>query len=251
MTASSCEFSFRIWVHPELGDPPDIEVWYDGFEPTESRRGFFSEWAHAALCELQSEFWDEFGLDKSKHWQVIGRATLQGRFNYEGEYDEDLDVIEFDKVEGPDSFWESGGITDMTLRDYIAVSRIEPRVKRLSIDPDCLLDLLKIKGGRVVIDGEAITFACGPIPDDATVIKAGIGDHGEIHLIIADESFHPVPSGALIPRIIPIYQVRKLPSPDNTVGDGNELETETRGNEDETTAIREPGNPTSIIDHTA
>lgn len=137
----------------------------------------------------------------------------------------------------------------MTLRDYTAV-HIESRVRWLSIDPELLLDLLKIKGGRTVIDGEEITFACSPIPDDATVIKAGIGSHGEINLIIADESFHPVISGALVPRIIPIYRVRKLPLSDNTVGDGNELETETRGNENETTAIREPGIPTSTIDHT-
>lgn len=46
-------------------------------------------------------------------------------------------------------------------------------------------------------------------------------------------------------------QFANCPSPDNTVGDGNELETETRGNEDETTAIRESGNASSVIDHTA
>lgn len=108
MIAHRCEFLFRIWIHPELGDPPEIEVWYHGLEPTESRKGFFSEWARAALCELQSEFWDEFGLDKEKYWQVVGKATLQGRFDYCGEYDEDLDVIEFDKAEVPDSFWERG-----------------------------------------------------------------------------------------------------------------------------------------------
>lgn len=139
----------------------------------------------------------------------------------------------------------------MTLRDYVEATRREVRVKRISIDSELLLDLLKIKGGRTVIDGDEITFACSPIPDDATVIKAGIGSHGEINLIIADESFGPVAAGALVPRIIPVYQMRKLPSSDNTVGDGNELETEARGNENETTAIREPGNTSSTIDYTA
>jgi len=138
----------------------------------------------------------------------------------------------------------------MTLRDYVEATRREVRVKRLSVDAQFLLDLLKIKGGRTVIDGEEITFAHYPIPDDATVVKAGIGDCGEINLFIADESFYPVGNGCVVPFIIPIYRVRKLPLSDNTVGDGNELETETRGNENETTAIREPGNTASTIDHT-
>lgn len=139
----------------------------------------------------------------------------------------------------------------MTLRDYIAATRCEARVKRFSVDAQFLLELFKIKGGKTVIDGEEISVLRHPIPDDATVIKASIGIHGEIDLLITDESFGLIGEGAHIPLIIPIYQVRKLPSSDNTVGDGNELETETRGNEDETTAIREPGNTASIINHTA
>lgn len=104
MGASSCEFSFRIWVHPELEDPPEIEVWYHGLEITKPGNCFCSEWALNALYDLQSKFWDIFDLDKTKHWQVFGRAVVAGRFDYYGEYDEDVDLIEFEKAEVPDGF---------------------------------------------------------------------------------------------------------------------------------------------------
>jgi len=34
--ARKVEFGFRVWVRPEGDDPPEIEVWFQGLEPTES-----------------------------------------------------------------------------------------------------------------------------------------------------------------------------------------------------------------------
>jgi len=100
--ASKVEFGFRVWVHPEDGDPADIEVWFQGLEPTESGKCHVSDWAREILCN--EDFHDLFDLDKDKHWQVVGKGTLHGWYDYFGEYDEEFDVIEFEKAEVPETW---------------------------------------------------------------------------------------------------------------------------------------------------
>ena len=106
--SKAVQFNFRIWVHPEDGDPPDIEVWWHGLEHTGPDKGFMSDWIHEALtCE---DFHHTFDLDTDKHWQVVGKGELTGWYDYWGEYDESLDVIEYEKAEVPESYYEEYNI---------------------------------------------------------------------------------------------------------------------------------------------
>ena len=96
-----CEFMFRVWVHP--ADPADIEVWYHGIESVDSKSRFVSEWARESL--INEDFQELFGLDETKHWQVVGKGVIRGSFDYFGEYDEEFDVIEFEAAEVPESYF--------------------------------------------------------------------------------------------------------------------------------------------------
>lgn len=96
------EFSFRVWVHPD--DPADVEVWWHGIEPTESGKWFASDWALNSMYEW--DFHELFELDKDKHWQVVGKGRLHGRFDYLGEYHEEFDVTEFQKAEVPEAWFD-------------------------------------------------------------------------------------------------------------------------------------------------
>lgn len=107
--AEQVEFSFRVWVHPEDGDPADIEVWFYGLEPTLPNRCFVSDWARESLCN--ENFHTLFELDKDKHWQVVGKGTLRGWYDYWGEYDEEFDVIEYEKAEVPEEWLRDDGMT--------------------------------------------------------------------------------------------------------------------------------------------
>lgn len=99
------EFYFRVWVHPEGGDPAEVEVWYQGLEPTDASKGFASDWISESL--YNEDFYALFDLDKTKNWQVVGKGTLKGVYDYFGEYDEDLNIVEFEKAEVPDWFYRN------------------------------------------------------------------------------------------------------------------------------------------------
>ena len=99
------EFSFRIWIHPVDDDSADIETWCYELEPTDEKRRGVAEWAKEHLANLYLH--DLFELNPNKHWQVIGKATLTGSYDYQGEYDEELDLIEFQKAEVPDSWFNN------------------------------------------------------------------------------------------------------------------------------------------------
>lgn len=103
-------FSFRIWVHPEDGDSADIEVWYQGLEPTDLRKVHIADWARESLWN--EDFYRLFDLDRTKHWQVVGKATIRGWYDYWGEYDEEIDLIEFEKAEVPEE-WFGPGMLDL------------------------------------------------------------------------------------------------------------------------------------------
>lgn len=96
MGHNGIEFCFRVWVFPEDQEPPQLEVWFHGIE---DGHVFASDWAQESFRE--EDFHSLFDLDKTKHWQVVGRAALQGGYDYEGNYDEDLHVLEFEKQEMP------------------------------------------------------------------------------------------------------------------------------------------------------
>ena len=95
---SSCTCLFRVWVSP--ADPPSIEVWYHGLE--ECKRGFVSEWFADSFSNYDMH--DLFKLTKGRHYQVVGKATLTGTYDYDGEYDEHLDIDEFESRVVPAEF---------------------------------------------------------------------------------------------------------------------------------------------------
>lgn len=107
--STSVDFEFRVWLHPEMGDPPDLEVWWYGLEATKPAGRFVSEWAEASLAELDfhSEFAPEKAktLDKTKHWQIVGKARLRGWYDGWGEYDEELSILEFLIEEVPEEWF--------------------------------------------------------------------------------------------------------------------------------------------------
>jgi hypothetical protein len=98
MTMTSVEFSFRVWVHPE--DPADVEVWFQGLETASRESRFVSDWLYESFHD--EDFYDLFDLDKTKCWQVVGKAVLRGSYDYYSEYNEDLTIIEFEKAEVPE-----------------------------------------------------------------------------------------------------------------------------------------------------
>ncbi len=99
------EFYFRVWVHPVDGDPSDVYTWYQGLEPTDSKSSFIEDWSSESL--RNEDFHELFDLDPTKHWQVVGKAKIYGSFDYWGEYDEEITIIEFQKAEVPDSFFDT------------------------------------------------------------------------------------------------------------------------------------------------
>lgn len=98
------EFQFRVWAHPMDGDPAAVSVWCHELESTQPGTRFASEWVLESFQEC--DFHEIFELDEDSHWQIIGKATISGSFDYFGEYDEDLDIIEYEKVQVPDRFFK-------------------------------------------------------------------------------------------------------------------------------------------------
>lgn len=127
---TKCEFCFRVWVHPEDSDPAEVEVWYQGLEETSVPRHqsqSITEWARMSFVD--QDFHDLFRLDKTKHWQVIGKATLSGGYcggEYGGEYDEDIMINEYVKAEVPPEWFDSGFTNELSFDDgqIVDLSRV-------------------------------------------------------------------------------------------------------------------------------
>jgi hypothetical protein len=111
---NSARFSFRVWVHPKDGDPPEIEIWYQGLEVIAPEPRFVSEWAKESMgCE---DFHSLFNLPDDTEWQVVGVASVHGSFDYWGEYDETLEIESFEKAEVPASWYGSGSVDEGAVR---------------------------------------------------------------------------------------------------------------------------------------
>jgi hypothetical protein len=59
-----------------------------------------SEWFQESFSN--EDFHDLFRLDKEKCYQVVGKATITGSYDYYGQYDETVDVDEFQVQEEPE-----------------------------------------------------------------------------------------------------------------------------------------------------
>ncbi len=101
---NSCEFNFRVWVCPKDGDPSNIETWFQGLESTDKNTRTIADWTKESLANY--DLYDLFHLDQNKYWQVVGKAVIEGWTDCFGEYDESIEIIEFEKTEVPKSFFD-------------------------------------------------------------------------------------------------------------------------------------------------
>lgn len=113
---SSVEFYFRIWLHPEDGDCPEIEVFcYELVDMGQGSRPV-TEWVLDSLRDFDlRDFFDD--LDDEKHYQIVGRGNLSGSFSYDGEYDEDLELLEVQIAEVPESHFDDRN--EIILMDHL------------------------------------------------------------------------------------------------------------------------------------
>lgn len=97
------EFYFRVWIPSVDRDPPEFEVWYQGFEPVGiqgdgRQKVTFSEIINEAM--QMEDLQELFSLDPNKNWQVIGKAAISRSMDYfNGGYEQDLDLLEFSSEE--------------------------------------------------------------------------------------------------------------------------------------------------------
>lgn len=109
---TTAEFKFRIYVSPLDGDPPVIAVWYHGLEVNRSRT--VAEWVYESFQD--NDHRQDFELAPDKYWQVVGTARLHGAYDWQGEYDETIDILEFQKLEmSEEAFMELSGLNGGSL----------------------------------------------------------------------------------------------------------------------------------------
>jgi hypothetical protein len=97
----------------------------------------------------------------------------------------------------------------MINKAVVENSEVLRRHMAIKIDPDLILDMLKIPDGTTNVNGEEIFFSAEPIPDDAKVVRCGITDVGEVFLVVEHESFSPLSRDIRIPYMDLRYGVRK------------------------------------------
>lgn len=99
------DFLFRVWVYVQDGDSPDIEIWYHGLEKTDPATRFVSDWIAESFENYALR--KVFDLDPDKNWQVVGKGKVHVYKDYfYDEYDEQLEIVEFEKQEVTDSYIE-------------------------------------------------------------------------------------------------------------------------------------------------
>jgi hypothetical protein len=80
-------------------------------------------------------------------------------------------------------------------------------LRLLEITPDLILSLLTInEERRVTINGQELSCVEDAIPATARVASCGISGLGNVLIQVEDSSFGPVPPGARIPHINPVYR---------------------------------------------
>ena len=101
-------FLFRALLSVDPGDDtleifiPDLEIMASAHDRTAR------EWAEEAMGV--EDLRRAFNLEEGKYYQVYGKATLEGWWDYWGEYDERIDYAECrHREETPESFAALGG----------------------------------------------------------------------------------------------------------------------------------------------
>lgn len=81
----SADFLFRAMIGPREDDY-EVEVFIPGLEVLGKGMRTAREWADEALS--YTDFRKEWKLEEGKYYQIAGKGTVEGHFDYWGEYDE-------------------------------------------------------------------------------------------------------------------------------------------------------------------
>ena len=96
---SECNFEFRVWTSKQ--DVLEVSVWCYELEPDyTSKISSGREWAQLFLDDC--DFHKLLKIDATKNWQIIGKATIKGKYDVFGEYDENIVIHESRRLEVSD-----------------------------------------------------------------------------------------------------------------------------------------------------
>lgn len=99
-------FEFRLFIDES---DYELQVWVYEFERTEvCDKRTAHDWIMESFFDLVNPY-EDFELDKDKAWQVIGKGRISGYSDYDGDFEENLHLIEFQKQELPSSYFEING----------------------------------------------------------------------------------------------------------------------------------------------
>lgn len=102
----SHNFEFRLFIDES---DRDLEVWVYEFEIVEAcGKRTVCDWVKESFFDLVDPY-EDFKLDEAKPWQVIGRGNITGHYDYVGEYEEHINIIEFKTQELPSDYNNRSG----------------------------------------------------------------------------------------------------------------------------------------------
>ncbi len=93
-------FEARLWINL---NSVEYETWSYELEPVDIQHRSTAEWALSHLDgNFNREDWlEEFKLDGTKCWQVIFKGSLYDWYDCFDEYEEEMDILEFQTIEIP------------------------------------------------------------------------------------------------------------------------------------------------------
>lgn len=118
---SATSFHFRVWAHPNDGDPAEVEVWWPGMEPTDTGRTI-TDWIRDRFSE--EDFHRLFSLPDSGHWQAVGTADLIPDRGDPWEYSEEIVVRTLETREVPEEWFEGHTRQRLLVADTLPPCRV-------------------------------------------------------------------------------------------------------------------------------
>lgn len=104
------KFEARLWLIdecdlPDGEGPPQDVFWVPELIPMlVLNKRSIAEWLEEDFREIVRDRWEECGLDRGKNWQVLIKGSICGTYNYNNEYDTELDYEVVSAEEVPDDF---------------------------------------------------------------------------------------------------------------------------------------------------
>lgn len=77
----------------------DINVWCDGFVPMEHNQRPANEWVYEHLeCSIAANLRELLGVPPEGNYQVVFEGVIFGWEDWQGEYDEDIEIPDPDTI---------------------------------------------------------------------------------------------------------------------------------------------------------